>query len=348
MKLFLLTVLLPSFLTGAFQPHRGIDLEKKTLKTTASPVDTLQDKITSLWKKTRDELTAVPIDAKVEQVSEGLPFRKYAITIRSLDNVTVAGFLSIPVQGEAPAKPWPVIVTAPGYSGNALSIMLGECQRGYAILQVFPRGQGESAKYFTLKGDKLSTRLDTPEGAYYKSAYADMIRMIDYVVTRPDVDSSRIAMVGTSQGGGISLAITALDSRIKAVVAHVPFLCNMRLAATIPNSLVKKLLDRAHTNSEPYLSTLDYFDPLQLASRIHVPVLMSAGGKDETCPMETVRSVYDRIHSGKELRIYPNLPHTSCQDFYNQSWLWLETNFKNGSPKKNRKKAIVTYWKAEN
>lgn len=342
MKPFVLAIL-SSFLICSFRPQPVNEPQKDKLKT--GPVDTLQEKIAAFWEKTRAELAAIPIDAKAEPVNEGLPFRKYAITVRSLDQVTVAGFLSIPVQGEAPSKPWPVLITAPGYSGRALSVMLSECQRGYAILQVFPRGQGESARYFKLKGDKLSTSLDTPEGAYYKYAYADIIRMIDYVVTRPDIDSSRMAMVGTSQGGGISLAITALDNRIKAVVAHVPFLCNMRLAATVPNSLVKKLLDRSHSNSEPYLKTLDYFDPLQLAPWIHVPVLMSAGGRDDTCPMGTIRSVYDRIHSNKELRIYPNLPHTSCQDFYNQSWRWLEENFKNGSPKKNKKRAVVTYWK---
>ncbi|MEJ7829463.1 MAG: hypothetical protein WKF91_14735 [Segetibacter sp.] len=34
---------------------------------------------------------------------------------------------------------------------------------------------------------------------------------------------------------------------------------------------------------------------MQLASGIRVPVLMSAGGKDELCPMETIQSVYKRI-----------------------------------------------------
>src|SRR5690606_7952703 len=130
--------------------------------------------------------------------------------------------------------------TVPGYSGRQVGIMQSECQRGYAILQVFPRGQGVSEKYYKLEGDKLTGKLDQPEGAYYQGAYADVMRMIDYIVTRPDIDSSRIAMVATSQGGGISLAVTALDKRIKAVVAHVPFLCNMRLAATMP-SLVKNL-----------------------------------------------------------------------------------------------------------
>ncbi|WP_169540078.1 acetylxylan esterase [Niabella aurantiaca] len=115
-------------------------------------------------------------------------------------------------------------------------MQLGECQRGYAVLQVYPRGQGISSNYFSINSDKLSTKLALPEGDYYQGGYMDIIRMIGYIVTRPDIDSSRIAMVGTSQAGGISLAVTVLDSRIKAVVAHVPYLCNAGLTVTLPSS----------------------------------------------------------------------------------------------------------------
>ncbi|MEJ7829462.1 MAG: acetylxylan esterase, partial [Segetibacter sp.] len=194
---------------------------------------TSQEKIEAFWKKTLANLALIPIDAKVEPLTEEMfPYRTYSVTVRSLDSIMVAGFLSIPVQGEAPAKPWPVIITTCGYSGRGQGGQLSECQRGYAILQVYPRGQGPSEKYFKLKGDKVSTHLSSPEVAYYRGGYADIIRMIDYVTTRSDVDPDRIAMVSSSQGGGIALAVAALDKRVKAVVAHVPFLCNFRLAAT--------------------------------------------------------------------------------------------------------------------
>src|SRR5690606_24483504 len=136
-------------------------------------------------------------------------------------------------------KPWPLIETTVGYSGRSSTAPLNECMRGYAVLQVYPRGQGESAKYFKIKGDKVSTNLDTPENFYYRGGYADMIRMIDYAVTRADVDAGRIAIASGSQGGGSAVAVAARDSRVKAVVAQVPFLGNFRLAATIPKSLVK-------------------------------------------------------------------------------------------------------------
>lgn len=285
--------------------------------------------IDKFWNQTREQLATIPMQAKIVPVTESLPYRKYKITLQSLDGVFMCAFLSLPVQGEViKSKPWPVIISSPGYSGSQQGVMLSECQRGYAILQVFPRGQGESADLFKIDGDKLAGHLNNPREAYYRGAYADMIRVIDFVMTRSDMDSNRIALVGTSQGGGISLAVAALDKRIKAVVAHVPFLCNFRMAAKT-TSLVKKLLDKAGKNNETSLNTLDYFDPFQLAPNLSMPVLMSAGGRDSTCPISTIQSVYDRLPGIKTLKLYPELKHTSCVDFYNVSWAWLDKNFKN-------------------
>jgi cephalosporin-C deacetylase len=285
--------------------------------------------VEAFWKTTRERLAREPMEAEVEPVAEPLPYKKFKFTLRSLDGVRVRGWLALPIQGEAPPKPWPVIVSTPGYGGWQQSVMLGECQRGYAIVQIFPRGQGESAELWKFEGrDKLTWRLDQPEGAYYQGGYADVMRAIDYAVSRPDIDPNRVALLGTSQGGGFALAVGALDPRVKAVVAHVPFLCDFRLAARTPNSMVKNLLDRAGSNDEAALRTLDYFDPLQLAPKLRVPVLMSAGGKDEGCPAATIQSVYERLPGVKLLKNYPDLPHTTCLDFYNFTWPWLDIHFR--------------------
>ena len=288
--------------------------------------------IETFWRSTLDRLAREPIEAKVEPASEAVPYQSFIVTLRSLGGVHIRGRLALPVQGESPAKPWAVIITMPGYGGSQQGVMLSECQRGYAILQIFPRGQGDSAATAPINGDKLTANLDRPEGAYYQGAYADVIRAIDFAASRSDLDAQRIALVGTSQGGGIALAVAALDPRVKAVVAHVPFLCDFPLAASTPGSLVKQLLDRAKRNDDAALHTLSFFDPLELSPNLHAPALLSAGGKDTTCPMATIQAVYDRLPGPKTLKVYPNLTHTSCVDFYNLSWTWLDDNFRNPKP----------------
>jgi cephalosporin-C deacetylase len=203
--------------------------------------------------------------------------------------------------------------------------MLADCQRGYAVLQVYPRSQGESADLWKIDGpDKLTWRVDQPEGYYYQGAYVDVMRGIDYLLSRTDVDASRVGAMGTSQGGGIVLAVGALDPRVKAVAAHVPFLCDMRRAALIPGALVKTLLERHGTLNARTLRTLDYFDPANLAEGLRAPVLLSSGGQDAVCPPETIRTVFDRLPGIKSIVVYPALPHTSSGDFYRMGWEWMD------------------------
>jgi cephalosporin-C deacetylase len=296
----------------------------------ASQRDTLQEHIAKFWALTKAELAKVPMDAVVEPTKEALPYHTYKVTLRGLNGVKFYVMMAVPVQGEAPAKPWPVIITTCGYGVTAgQGVMLSECQRGYIIMQVFPRGQGISADFFKIEGDKLTMHAEQASGAYYQGAYADMIRTIDFAMTRADIDPNRVAMMATSQGAGICLAVASLDARVKTVVAHVPFLCNMRLAATIPQSLVKTVLDKHKNNLDTYLNTLDYFDPYYLAANLHCPVLMSGGGKDALCPLATVQSVYNRLKTKKKLKVYPDLPHTTCLDFYKAGWPWVEKYLKN-------------------
>ncbi|GAB3904002.1 acetylxylan esterase [Mucilaginibacter boryungensis] len=293
----------------------------------AVPADSLTNYIQAFWKTTKQRLAAEPIEAVVTPTKEALPYHTYKVKLRGLNGVYFYVMMSVPVQGEAPTKPWPVIITTCGYGVSAgQGIMLAECQRGYVILQVYPRGQGISDEFFKITGDKLTMNGENPDGAYYQGCYADMIRTIDFAMTQPDIDPDRVALMSTSQGGGICLAVASLDPRVKAVVAHVPFLCNMRLAATTP-SLVKTILDK-HKNSDTYLATLNYFDPYYLVQNIHCPVLMSAGGKDMMCPQSTIESVYDILKCKKKLKVYPNLAHTTCLDFYNEWWPWVKKQLK--------------------
>ena len=286
---------------------------------------TAQDSISLFWKATLARLAAEPIEATVEDTREPLAFKKYRVDYRSLDGVRVRAYLAMPVRGGERPRPVPAIGTVPGYGENQQGLMLDECQRGYAILQVFPRSQGPSRELWKIDGpDKLTWHVDKPEGAYYQGAYADVIRGVDYLISRGDIDASRIAIAGTSQGGGIALAVASLDPRLKAVAAHVPFLCDMRLAARTEGALVKKLLDDAHVNDDAHLRTLDHFDPLQLASILKVPTLMSSGGLDTVCPAATIRNVFDRVPGVKVLLHDPALPHTTSETFYSLTWLWLD------------------------
>jgi cephalosporin-C deacetylase len=281
--------------------------------------------IPAFWRSTLSRLAAEPIESTIKDTREPLPYKAYRIEYRSLNGIRERAFLAMPIRAAQDPRPLPAIVTVPGYGGSQQGIMLGECQRGYAILQVFPRSQGPSSELWKIDGpDKLTWNLAKPEGASYQGAFSDVIRGVDYLLTRNDIDKKRIAIAGTSQGGGIALAVASLDARIRAVVAHVPFLCDMRQAARTEGSLIKELLDTAQMNNEQYLSSLEYFDPLNLVPSMKAPALISSGGRDRVCPASTIRAVFNAVPGVKALFHDPDLPHTSSQRFYKMTWDWLD------------------------
>lgn len=99
--------------------------------------------------------------------------------------------------------------------------------RGISVLVVYRRGQGERAELREVPAGstKLTLGLGHP-AQYYRAGYADCLRGIHFLCTRPEIDAGHIGPLGLSQGGGLTLAVAALDQRVRAAVAHEPFLCN--------------------------------------------------------------------------------------------------------------------------
>ncbi|MDC0159960.1 SUMF1/EgtB/PvdO family nonheme iron enzyme [Gemmatimonadales bacterium] len=89
----------------------------------------------------------------------------------------------------------------------------------------------------------------------------DLGRSLDYLETRPDVDSSRFAYQGMSWGGRMAAIMLAVESRFKAAVLNVPGLSP--------------------------LPTQPVVDPFNFLPRISIPVLMLSGEYDQTYPLET-------------------------------------------------------------
>jgi len=82
----------------------------------------------------------------------------------------------------------------------------GALQRGISTLMVDGPGQGG-----TLRRQKITTRHDyeVPVG-----------RCIDYLETRPDVDTSRIAVSGSSLGGYYAARAGSFERRLAACISH--------------------------------------------------------------------------------------------------------------------------------
>jgi len=293
------------------------------------------DEIRAFWAKTRPELDSVPIDASLEPVETSDPFAmEGAIKTRSVSRVIMSSFEGRRIRawytlpsGQPPAHGWPAIMEVPGYGGT-LPIPYHLVQYGYATLSLFPRGQGESAKEWQLDHDtKLTYNLTDRDTYYYRGAYMDCVRGVDFNASCPEVDSTRIGVWGFSQGGGLSLATAALDNRIAACVAGVPFLCSFPLAVegTTPPYLELHDYIAAHNERrDQVLGTLSYYDQASLASEIACPTLIASAITDQVHPLRTVMPVFEKIRSKKSIVVYPDLEHEYRTDFTDHAKAWMD------------------------
>jgi cephalosporin-C deacetylase len=287
-----------------------------------------KDDLDNFWNQTLRELAEIPMDARLEPAPEhsGREYTTFRVTLTSWDEIRIRAWYSVPK--DVPRGTFSAVMTAPGYSGNK-PIPIHLVQQGYAVLTLYPRAQGESQAEWELEnGTKLTYHITDKNRYYYRGAYADCVRGIDFLVARQEIDSGRIGMWGRSQGGGLTLVTASLDDRLKAAVAEEPFLCNYPIAIetvkTHPYVELNEYLKSHPSDRSNTLETLAWFDPISLVAHITCPVLMNIGMKDETCPFRTIMPVFEKIQSPKALMIYPELGHSPCTDFNNHAKNWLD------------------------
>jgi cephalosporin-C deacetylase-like acetyl esterase len=103
----------------------------------------------------------------------------------------------------------------PAYYGYAEPYAQAMAKRGIACLAIdhwgfgqrYTRRETEIFKSFLWKGQVM-----------WGMMVFDSIRGLDYLMTRDDVDTSRIGAIGMSMGSTMSIWVTALDERIKTCV----------------------------------------------------------------------------------------------------------------------------------
>jgi cephalosporin-C deacetylase len=158
--------------------------------------------------------------------------------------------------------------------------------------------------------------------------FTDGVRAVELAASLDDVDASRIAVAGGSQGWGIAIAVASLAPEVKAAIVDVPFLCDFPRALTIvdkdPYAEVVRYLKAHRDHLERVLRTLSYIDGAVLARQATAPALFSVGLMDEICPPSTVYAAYNAYGGPKEIREYPFNDHEGGEGFHDVARMrWL-------------------------
>jgi cephalosporin-C deacetylase len=288
------------------------------------------------WAETLAEAARVPLDPEVVPVDypvDGL--RVSHVRYTGWDGARIACWYLTP-QGDGP---FPAMVFYHGYSGNKGAIYdhLGWASQGYAVLAVDVRGQNGDSNDPTDYGmghfqGWMSQGILDPRRYYYRGVFVDCVRALDFLSARPEVDPDRIGITGTSQGGGLTLAVAGLDRRPKVAMADVPFLCHYRRAVDItdqrPYSEIVEFC-RSHPGRDAEVfRTLSYFDAVNLAPEVTCPTLVSVGLLDMICPPSTVFAAYNNLSGPKEITVYPFGVHAVYAPQWEEKLRWARRYLK--------------------
>ena len=109
----------------------------------------------------------------------------YRVIMSSFEGRRIRAWYTIP-SGQPPARGWPAIMEVPGY-GGILTLPLHLVQYGYATLSLYPRSQGESLQEWQIEhGTRLIYHVTDRERYYYRGAYMDCVRGIDFLTAGGD------------------------------------------------------------------------------------------------------------------------------------------------------------------
>ncbi len=298
------------------------------------------DDLWDFWEATLAEAAEWPLDVSCTPVDSGLvTVETHDVSFVGFGGSQVRAWLHLPSSGLRGDGPLPGIVQYQGYNGGRglPHEHVFWASAGFAHLVVDTRGQGSG---WTVgdTGDPvgsaaaqpgfLTRGLLSPQDYYYRRVYTDATRALEVLRGRPEVDGDRIVVTGVSQGGGISLAVSALARGVRAVLPDVPFLCDFpratRIAPGDPYGEIVRYLKAHRDRVDHVFRTLAYFDGAVLGRRSSAPALFSVALMDEICPPSTVFAAYHAYGGPKEIEIYPFNDHEGGQAFQQRAQLaWL-------------------------
>jgi dienelactone hydrolase len=158
------------------------------------------------------------------------------------------------------------------------------------------------------------------------------IRALDYLCTRPEVDTNRFGITGRSGGGSYSWTIAALDERIK-VAAPVAGITDLQ------NQVVDGCVE-GHCDCMFFLNTYRWDFPQVAALIAPRPLLICNSDKDGIFPLDGVvrlhqktRRIYELYGAKDKLGLLiTEGPHADTQDLQVPVFRWFNRFLKGEQP----------------
>lgn len=239
------------------------------------------------------------------------------------EGMRLFGMLHIP-DGKKPA---PCVVFLHGYTWNRI----GEhCIFVKAAREL--AGKGTAAFRFDFRGSGES------EGDFkdisVESEISDAMRAVEFVRSMPEVDETRLALLGHSLGGCVAACIAAASGVVSLVLwaptAFADFLVE-RGGETVkdpyiwlPENYRAAVEKRGYVDmggfrrGKAFFESIRYYDPLTAIEEYGGPVLLVHGSEDETVSLVNSRLLHQNAKGIKMLVVVDGADHAFSSEHWEQ------------------------------
>jgi cephalosporin-C deacetylase-like acetyl esterase len=176
--------------------------------------------------------TDVPLEPRIVETDEHSEYIREKIVFRGLRDTRVPGYLGIPKKG---SPPYPIVLQIDGLGGSKERwweednwprggvLTKGLLSSEFAVLALDLPYHGEriAENDYEPAGRILERREYNALREMTIHSVIDYRRAMDYLATRPEIDTTRIGVIGLSMGGMMTFVLSAIDPRIRVAVAGV-------------------------------------------------------------------------------------------------------------------------------
>src|SRR5512140_319052 len=296
----------------------------------------------AFWEKGLAEMQA--LDGRVEVMPaefEAANAECFHLYFTGVGGARVHAKLLRPVK--AP-EPHAALLLFHGYTGDSGDWYdkLGYVSEGFTVAALDCRGQaGRSNDSSSVSGNTLHGHIirglddavqGSPEKMLFRQVFLDTAQLARIIMQMPDVDANRIAAMGASQGGALTVACAALEPQIKRAIAVYPFLSDYKRVWEMDQAKDAYLelqeyfrhSDPTHSLEEQVFEKLGYIDIQFLAPRIRAEVLWAIGLMDTVCPPSSQFAVFNKIASSKAMAVYPDFGHEALPGLNDRAFQFLK------------------------
>jgi cephalosporin-C deacetylase len=283
------------------------------------------------WAQVTAEARALPVKlTRLEDPSRSTSTVSVARVGFESEGATIFGWLCVP---KFPGR-YPGILLLPGERVRYITPNAALADCGFVVLTVEPTGQPVDGAIKPL-WPRASANLLSPATVGMRALTVRYLRALSALATLPEVDAHRLAVSGIALGGGMALVLGALDERIQAVAADVPFFCHVdygRQTTTWPYRTLEVFHTGAPEQQEAALTTLRYFDVANFVERVTCPVLISAGIHDTYSRPTAIYGIANRLAGPHAIKLYPAGHEGGGTKHWQEKIRWLSEVLGSPSP----------------